>query len=186
MVEHDLYLQGAHNVFLKNNPGTFLVVQWLRIYLSVQGTWVRSLVLVQDPTCLRAAKPTLHNYSALTLWSLGATTGVHEMQWKILHDATQPNKWTNINNYIFKNKKTVTHIHRAICHKMQYHRGLMSNRDAPEWLSARWRLEESHLQLASPWRPATSALRRSCVGVRLKSLVLASALANIGEATRAL
>ena len=39
----------------------FLVVQWLRICLPMQGTQVRSLVL-EDPTCHRATKPGPHNY----------------------------------------------------------------------------------------------------------------------------
>ena len=38
--------------------GTFLVVQWLRIRLPMQGTQVRSLVR-EDPTCCRATKPQL-------------------------------------------------------------------------------------------------------------------------------
>ena len=33
-----------------------LVVQWLRIQLSIQGTWVQALVW-DDCTCLRATKP---------------------------------------------------------------------------------------------------------------------------------
>ena len=37
----------------KSISGTFLVVQWLRIHLSMQGTWVWSLVQ-EDPTCCRA------------------------------------------------------------------------------------------------------------------------------------
>ena len=41
--------------------GTSLVVQWLRIRLPMQGTWVRSLVR-EDPTCCRATKPVCHNY----------------------------------------------------------------------------------------------------------------------------
>ena len=41
--------------------GTSLVVQWLRICLTMQGTWVRALVW-EDPTCRRAAKPVSHNY----------------------------------------------------------------------------------------------------------------------------
>ena len=36
--------------------GTSLMVQWLRICLPVQGTWVRSLVQ-KDPTCCRAPTP---------------------------------------------------------------------------------------------------------------------------------
>jgi len=37
-----------------------LVVHWLRMYLPMQGTQVRSLVW-EDPTCLRGTKPVLHN-----------------------------------------------------------------------------------------------------------------------------
>ena len=33
-----------------------LVVQWLRICLAVQGTWVQSLVW-EDSTCQKATKP---------------------------------------------------------------------------------------------------------------------------------
>ena len=39
---------------------TSLVVQWLKICLPMQGTWVQSLVW-EDPTCHRAAKP-VYNY----------------------------------------------------------------------------------------------------------------------------
>ena len=41
--------------------GTPLVVQWLRIRLPMQGTWVRSLVR-EDPISRRATKPVHHNY----------------------------------------------------------------------------------------------------------------------------
>ena len=41
--------------------GTSLVVQWLRIRLPVQGTWVQALVQ-EDPTCHGATKPVRHNY----------------------------------------------------------------------------------------------------------------------------
>ena len=46
--------------------GTLLIVQWLRISnsgknLPIQETLVQSLVL-EDPTCHRAAKPEYHNY----------------------------------------------------------------------------------------------------------------------------
>ena len=37
---------------------TSLVVQWLRIHLPMQGTWVRSLVQ-EDSTCCQASKPPL-------------------------------------------------------------------------------------------------------------------------------
>ena len=37
-----------------------LVAQWIRIYLPMQGTQVRSLVQ-EDPTCCGATKPVRHN-----------------------------------------------------------------------------------------------------------------------------
>jgi len=39
---------------IRTELGTSLVAQWLRIYLPMQGTQVRSLVQ-EDPTCLCAA-----------------------------------------------------------------------------------------------------------------------------------
>ena len=38
-----------------------LVVQWLRIHLPMQGTWVRALVR-EDPIRRGATKPVRHNY----------------------------------------------------------------------------------------------------------------------------
>ena len=46
--------------------GTFLVVQWLRIHLPMQGTRVRSMVQ-EDPTCHRTTKSMPHNYWTHTL-----------------------------------------------------------------------------------------------------------------------
>ena len=40
--------------------GTSLVVQWLRIHLPTEGTWVPALVW-EDPTCHGAIKPMHHN-----------------------------------------------------------------------------------------------------------------------------
>ena len=48
--------------FLKKlKIGASLVVQWLRIRLPMQGTWVRALVW-EDPTCCGATGPVSHNY----------------------------------------------------------------------------------------------------------------------------
>ena len=47
--------------FIRVKMGTFLVAQWLRIRLPVQGTRVRAMVR-EDPTCRGAAKPVCHNY----------------------------------------------------------------------------------------------------------------------------
>jgi len=44
-----------------NSSGTSLVVQWLGIYLPVEGTWVRSL-LWEDSTNPGATKPMSDNY----------------------------------------------------------------------------------------------------------------------------
>ena len=40
------------------------MVQWLRIHLPLQGTWVQSLVR-EDPTCRGATKPLGHNSCGL-------------------------------------------------------------------------------------------------------------------------
>ena len=37
------------------------MVEWVRIHLPTQGTWVQSLIW-EDPTCLGATKPLGHNY----------------------------------------------------------------------------------------------------------------------------
>ena len=58
----NLYLQRQSREYL----GTSQVVQWLRIRLPVQGTWVQTLVW-EDSTCCGAAKPMCHNYWACTL-----------------------------------------------------------------------------------------------------------------------
>ena len=58
------YIQYHQNQYIKNRAS--LVVQWLRIRLPMQETWVRALVQ-EDPTCLRAAKPVRHNYWACAL-----------------------------------------------------------------------------------------------------------------------
>ena len=71
---------GCGILFLRNYVRASLVVQWLRIHLTMQGTWVRALVW-EDPTCCGATKLVYHNYWACTLepvshnyWSLCATT----------------------------------------------------------------------------------------------------------------
>ena len=46
---------------------TLLVVQWLRICLPIQETWVQSLVW-EDSTCCRATEPLHHDF--WSLWAL--------------------------------------------------------------------------------------------------------------------
>ena len=50
----------------KSTNRASLVVQWLRIHLPMQETWVRALVR-EDPTCRGATKPVHHNYWACAL-----------------------------------------------------------------------------------------------------------------------
>ena len=50
-------LSGPHQ---KWAIGTSLMIQWLRIHLPMQGTWVGPLVL-EDPTYCGATKPVHHN-----------------------------------------------------------------------------------------------------------------------------
>ena len=64
----------GHNVEWKHpDTGTSLVVQWWRICLPIQRTWVWFLVRV-DPTCRSAIKPMHHNYWACTLQQRVAPT----------------------------------------------------------------------------------------------------------------
>ena len=59
--------------------GDFLVVQWLRTYLPVQGTQVRSPVQ-EDPTYLGVAKPMNHNYCACALEPRSHNYWAHVLQ----------------------------------------------------------------------------------------------------------
>ena len=60
--------QGERTRCLNSNrkwiSGTFLVAQWLRLHMSMQGTRVWTLVQ-DDPTCCRVANPVCRNYWAL-------------------------------------------------------------------------------------------------------------------------
>ena len=62
-METGFYLLG--HSFWKNFR-TSLVIQWLRMHLSMQKTWVQSLVQ-EDTICCRATKPMYHNYWAHAL-----------------------------------------------------------------------------------------------------------------------
>ena len=53
-------------VTIKDVSRVSLVVQWLRIHLAMQGTWVRSWVW-EDPICCEAIKRMHHNYWAHAL-----------------------------------------------------------------------------------------------------------------------
>ena len=52
---------GQFWIDFKGRAWTSLVVQWLRIHLPMQRTWVQSLIH-EDPICYRATKPMYHNY----------------------------------------------------------------------------------------------------------------------------
>ena len=60
VVSHAYEFNLHMHICLKNKR-TFLVIQWLRICLPMQGTQVQSLVL-EDPTCQGAAISVRHNY----------------------------------------------------------------------------------------------------------------------------
>ena len=61
-----LWTSLKHFIPFKNYSWASLVVQWLRIRLPMQGTWVQALVW-EDPTCHGATKPMHHNYWACAL-----------------------------------------------------------------------------------------------------------------------
>ena len=96
----------------KTNPEGFLVVQWLRIHLLVQGTWVQSLV-GEDPTCHGATKPMCHNYfscsatrEATAMRSLCTTTKSSLHSWQ-LEEACMQQQRPSIakNKYVNLKKK---------------------------------------------------------------------------------
>ena len=51
----------------RKSQGASLVVQWLRVLMSMQGTRVPSPVW-EDPKCCRAPEPVRHNYRAHAPW----------------------------------------------------------------------------------------------------------------------
>ena len=55
------------------------MVQWLRIHLPMQGTWVPSLIR-EDPTCRGATKPVRHNYWACALEPASHNYWAHTLQ----------------------------------------------------------------------------------------------------------
>ena len=69
--------------------GTSLVLQWLRIRLPMQGTWVRALVW-EDPTCSGATKLLHHNYWACTL------EPVHHNYWACALEPVRHNYWAHV------------------------------------------------------------------------------------------
>ena len=73
------------NKYLKYNR-TPLVVQWLKIGLPMQESWVQSLVQ-EDPTCPTAAKPVYPDY-----WTYGPEPGSHNYRSPLCPRACAPNK----------------------------------------------------------------------------------------------
>ena len=60
-------------ISIKGPWGTFLVVQWLRTCLPMQGPWVQSLVQ-KDFTCCKTVKPVHRNYWACVLEPLNCNS----------------------------------------------------------------------------------------------------------------
>ena len=63
-------LTGEDSTFVKFSAGTSRVAQWIRIHLSMQGTWVQSLVR-KDSIFHGASKPVDHNYWTCALEPTG-------------------------------------------------------------------------------------------------------------------
>ena len=64
-----------------NIDRTSLMVQWIRLRLPMQGTWVWSLVR-EDSTCHGATKPMCHSYWAQPWsWRATATGPMHRTRW---------------------------------------------------------------------------------------------------------
>ena len=72
LTKHCRSLNNTPSSQSKSQTWTFWVVQWIRIHLPMQGTWVQSLVL-EDSTCRGAPKPVSHDY-----WDSAETTEARE------------------------------------------------------------------------------------------------------------
>ena len=68
-MKFDLYLNTQRKSNLRCTIGASLVVQWVRICLSIQGKWIWSLIW-EDFICRGATNPTHHSYWAWSHWSL--------------------------------------------------------------------------------------------------------------------
>ena len=95
--------------------GTFLVVQWKRICLPMQGTWVQSLVW-EDPTCRGANKPVWRNYWSPCAATIGTATvrslctamesSPHSVQGEKSHTQQRKTNATK-NKYILKKENPI-------------------------------------------------------------------------------
>ena len=63
LIPFSTHLFHRYLLYFRDNFRTSLVVQWVRILLPMQGTWIQSLVW-KDFTCHRAAKSERPNYGA--------------------------------------------------------------------------------------------------------------------------
>ena len=59
-ISFSILLLDIREIHIKRTNGTSLVVQWLRIHLPVQGTWVLSLI-GELRSHMPLEKPTCHN-----------------------------------------------------------------------------------------------------------------------------
>ena len=82
-----------HISHLKALWGISLVLQWLRICLPMQGTWVWSLVW-EDPTCCRETKPLRHNYWSPCALNL-APQQEKPPQWEAMLQKSSPSTHCN-------------------------------------------------------------------------------------------
>ena len=72
----------------KKEAGASLLAQWLRICLTMQGTWVWAMVR-EDPTCRGATKPVRHNY-----WACALEPASHNY-WACALEAASHNYWSS-------------------------------------------------------------------------------------------
>ena len=84
-------IENRELLFSKNNLGTSLVVQWMRIHLSMQGTQVQFLVW-KDSTRPGATEPMSHNYWAHVLQLLKPTGLEPTLHNKTSHHNEKPSR----------------------------------------------------------------------------------------------
>ena len=101
------------------DTGTSLVVQWLRICLPKQGTWVRSLVQ-EDSTCHRATKPLCHDYRSLCALGLTLFTERSHHHEKLAHQNQSSSYTLKLEKQrpsTAKNKEINNSIEKNLTHK---------------------------------------------------------------------
>ena len=100
--------------YKREKSRTSLVVQWLRVRLPIQGTWVQSWFR-KIPTCHGAAEPVCHNYRSTTS-KAAATRSLSTIARESLCAATKAQRSQKSRMHCFLKGEIETQTHtRHVC-----------------------------------------------------------------------